>query len=78
MCLCFSRRINSQKSNIIYERLLKIFFSWEVDVCIMYLFGKKDFLKKAFKITGKGTTVFISLCDFGKYRNVDMILIEVI
>lgn len=39
---------------------------------------KKKFLKKAFKITGKGTTVFISLCDFGKYRNVDMILIEVI
>lgn len=39
---------------------------------------RKDFLKKAFKITGKGTKVLISLCDFGKCRNAGMILVEVI
>lgn len=47
-----------------------------MEVCIMYLFGKKYFLKEAFKITGKGTKVLIILCDFGKHRNADFILEE--
>lgn len=54
MCVCASQdRIKSQKSNIIYERFLMRLFSWKVDICIMYLLGKKDFRKKAFKLSEK-------------------------
>lgn len=79
MCVCASQdRIKSQKSNIIYERFLMRLFSWKVDICIMYLLGKKRFSKESFQTIRKGTKILIGWCDFWKYRNADMILVEVI
>lgn len=39
---------------------------------------KKRFSKESFQTIRKGTEILIGLCDFWKYRNADMILVEVI
>lgn len=73
-------RKKSQKIKYYLQKIFgEIIFTGTGYMCIMYLFGKKkDFLKKTFKITGKRTKVLIGLCGFRKYRNADMILVEVI
>lgn len=72
-------RKTPQKSNIIYERfLVGDYFRGNWMYVHNVFVWEKRFSKEPFKITGKRTEVLIVLCDFRKYRNADMILVEVI